>query len=70
MSLSDEVYAQIGAFNVSPSNLENGNGFKRNAQTPNAASGMGYDDAGYVPEQHCMPLAVHPVVPTAMGRWF
>lgn len=28
--LSDEVYAQIGAFNVNPSNLENGNGFKLN----------------------------------------
>lgn len=28
--LTDEVYAQIGAFNVNPSNLENGNGFKLN----------------------------------------
>lgn len=28
--LNDEVYAQIGAFNVNPSNLENDNGFKLN----------------------------------------
>ena len=31
--------------------------FLRNAQVANAASGLSYDDEGYVPEQHTMYVA-------------